>query len=273
MRSPVANPLAHRLEQYARLSPEDRAALDLLASGPQFRIGARQDIIMEGERPSVVRLILEGWACRYKVLPDGRRQIIALFLPGDLCDLHVYVLRELDHSIGTLTEVRYVEITRERIDMLTTHHPRVTQALWWDALVSAAIQREWTVNLGQRDAIERMAHLLCEVFFRLRAVKMTTGNSCWIPLTQNDLAEVTGMTPVHVNRTVKELRNRGLIAWKGREFEMLDLDAMCTLAMFNANYLHADHEGAHLDANATGMMLREAESVARADALPNVLPK
>lgn len=101
MRSPVANPLAHRLEQYARLSPEDRSALDLLASGPQFRIGARQDIIMEGERPSVVRLILEGWACRYKVLPDGRRQIIALFLPGDLCDLHVYVLRELDHSIGT----------------------------------------------------------------------------------------------------------------------------------------------------------------------------
>lgn len=268
MRSPVANPLAHRLEQYARLSPEDRSALDVLASGPQFRIGARRDIIMQGERPSVVRLILEGWACRYKVLPDGRRQIIALFLPGDLCDLHVYVLRELDHPIGTLTEVRYVEITRERIDMLTTHHPRVTQALWWDSLVSAAIQREWTVNLGQRDAIERMAHLLCEVFFRLHAVKMTTGNRCWIPLTQNDLAEVTGMTPVHVNRTVKELRNRGLISWKGREFEMLDFQAMCTLAMFNANYLHADHEGAHLDANATGMMLREAEAVARVDALP-----
>lgn len=151
--------------------------------------------------------------------------------------------------------------------MLTTHQPRVTQALWWDALVTAAIQREWTVNLGQRDAIERMAHLLCEVFFRLQAVRMTTGTRCWIPLTQNDLAEVTGMTVVHVNRTLKELRSRGLIAWKGREFEMLDFEAMCALAMFNANYLHANHEGAHLDAGATGMMQREAEAVARADAV------
>lgn len=247
--APPANRLITRLQHYVLFADDERAALESACTGPGVTVRQRRDLIREGDRPRGVNLILDGWAFRYKTLEDGRRQIIAFYLPGDLCDLHGYILKEMDHSVGALTQVRYVEIPREKIEGLTTLGPRVTQALWWDSLTAAAIQREWTVNLGQRDAIERLSHLFCELFFRLRAVGLVDGNRCEIPLTQTDLAEATGMTPVHVNRMVQELRARGLIRWKGREFEALDLDGLCDVAMFNATYLHLDREGRHLDAN------------------------
>ncbi len=244
-----AHRLITRLQFYTQLAEDERAALDAAAAGPPIAVRQRRDIIREGDSPRGVNLILEGWAFRYKTLEDGRRQIIAFFLPGDLCDLHGYILKEMDHSVGALTPVRYTEIPREKIEALTGAGGRLGHALWWDTLVAAAVQREWTVNLGQRDAIERLSHLFCELFFRLRAVGLVDGCRCEIPLTQTDLAEATGMTPVHVNRMVQELRARGLIHWKGREFEAVDLDGLCDVAMFNPTYLHLDHEGRHLDAN------------------------
>jgi CRP-like cAMP-binding protein len=243
------NPLTDRLEHFARLSADDRKLLEAVTAGPVLSVRPRRDIVREGERSRVANLILDGWAFRYKTLADGRRQIISFLLPGDICDPYVYILQEMDHSIGALTAVRYVELGRDKIEALTSQHPRLTHALRWDALVAAAIQREWTLNLGQRDAIERLAHLLCELFFRLRAVGHTDRNRCEMPLTQSDVAEATGMTPVHVNRMIQELRARGLIRWKGREVEVLDMEALCDVAMFNPNYLHLNREGAHLDAN------------------------
>lgn len=247
--APPVNRLTSRLQHYVQFADDERIALDTACAGPAMTVRQRRDLIREGDRPRGVNLILDGWAFRYKTLEDGRRQIISFYLPGDLCDLHGYILKEMDHSVGALTQVRYVEVARERIEALTAIGPRLQQALWWDTLVTAAVQREWTVNLGQRDAIERLSHLFCELFFRLRAVGLTDGRRCEIPLTQTDLAEATGMTPVHVNRMVQELRARGLIRWKGREFEALDLDGLCDVAMFNATYLHLDNEGRHLDAN------------------------
>jgi len=247
--SNLAHRLIARLQHYVLFSDEERVAIESACSGPTVSVRQRRDLIREGDRPRGVNLIVEGWAFRYKTLEDGRRQIIAFYLPGDLCDLHGYILREMDHSVGALTPVRYVEVPRERVEGLATMGPRIGQALWWDTLTTAAIQREWTVNLGQRDAIERLSHLFCELFFRLRAIGMVDGQRCEIPLTQTDLAEATGMTPVHVNRMVQELRARGLIRWKGREFEALDLDGLCDTAMFNPTYLHLDHEGRRLDAN------------------------
>jgi CRP-like cAMP-binding protein len=241
--------LISRLQHYVTFSEDERLEFESACSGPVMTVRQRRDLIREGDRPRGVPLILDGWAFRYKTLEDGRRQIIAFLLPGDLCDVHGAALRELDHSVGALTQVRYVEIPRERIETLTALGPRVSQALWWDTLTAAAIQREWTVNLGQRDAIERLSHLFCELFFRLRVVGLVDDRRCDIPLTQTDLAEASGMTPVHVNRMVQELRLRGLIRWKGREFEVLDLDGLCDVAMFNPGYLHLDHEGRHLDAN------------------------
>jgi CRP-like cAMP-binding protein len=244
----VAIPLALRLEAFTRLSSDDKAAIASVSKTSRV-IAPRRDLIREGENPKYLHLMLDGWACRYKTLPDGRRQIVAFFVPGDFCDLNVYVLRHMDHSIGAITRLSVADISRDDMDRLTASYPRVTQALWWEALVNAAIQREWTLNVGQRTAYERIAHLLTELFLRLRTVKMTNGNSCDFPLTQNDLADATGLTAVHVNRTLQELRRDGLIELERRRLTIPDTQRLMDAAMFNANYLHLDHEGRHLDAN------------------------
>src|SRR3712207_3458341 len=108
----------------------------------------------------------------------------------------------MDHSIGTITRVRLAEIPRDAILDITEQHPRITRALWWEMLVQVAIQREWTVNLGQRTGLERLAHLLCELFIRLRAVGLTQGNTVRLPVTQVDLGDATGLSNVHVNRVL-----------------------------------------------------------------------
>ena len=245
----MAATLNLKLDAYTKLSQADRAKIELLSRRNVKEIAARRDLIREGDKPHSLYLLLAGWACRYKTLPDGRRQIVALFLPGDLCDLHVYILKEMDHSVGAVTALKAAEISRDDFEQLLTDHPRITQALWWDELVKIAIQREWTVNLGQRSAYERIAHLLCECFLRLRAVGLTMNGSCPFPLTQVDLADATGLTAVHVNRTLQELRKDGLIELHSRTLSIPNLPALKAAGLFNDNYLHLDHEGAHLDAN------------------------
>jgi len=245
----TSNPLILKLEQFTKLSAEDKQVLNHVASEGVRQIGPRGDIIREGDRPQTLNLILSGWACRYKHLEDGRRQIISFILPGDLCDSHLFILRQMDHSIGSLTPVTFAQIPRRRVEEITLKYPRITQALSWDTLVSAAIQREWIVSLGQRDALERMAHLMCEIFLRLRGVGMTDGDSCDLPLTQAGLADAMGLSVVHVNRTLQELRATKLIALKGRTLTIPDLRALQDAAQFNPNYLHFEAEGRHLDAN------------------------
>lgn len=212
-------------------------------------IPARRDLIREGERPQYVHLMVDGWACRYKTLPDGRRQVVAFFVPGDFCDLNVYVLKGMDHSIAAITRLSVADIGRDEMDSLTANYPRITQALWWESLVTTAIQREWTLSIGQRTAYERIAHLLVELFIRLRSVKLTQGDSCDLPVTQTDIADATGLTAVHVNRTLQELRRDGLIVLERKRLTIPDLQRLKDAAMFNANYLHLDHEGRHLDSN------------------------
>lgn len=244
----MVKPLVHKLESFVKLSQDDRAAIDRIARA-QREIAPRRDLLREGDSPRYVHLVLEGWACRYKTLPDGRRQIVSFFLPGDFCDLNVYVLKEIDHSVGAITRLRVADIAREEMEAVTATHPRITQALWWYELVAAAVQREWTLNLGQRSAYERLAHLLVELFLRLDVVGLTRGDSCDLPLTQNDIADASGLTAVHVNRTLQELRRAGLIVLQGRTLTIPDMAALQSAAMFNANYLHLDREGRALDAN------------------------
>ena len=241
--------LIRKLEHFVRLSQTDRVILDRAASERVRRFGPRVDITREGDRPKDVHLILSGWACRYKQLEDGRRQVVSFFLPGDLCDLNIFILREMDHSIGTITPVSIADLSRDFFDEMSAGHPRIVTAFWWESLVNAAVQREWTMNLGQRTALERMAHLLCEIFFRLRIAGLTREDSCDFPLTQADLADATGLSKVHVNRTLQELRSAGLIVLKGKMLVVPSLERLMNAGLFNANYLHMDHEGRQLDAN------------------------
>lgn len=243
------NPLIRKLEQFVRLSTADRETLMRASASRVRRFGPRVDITHEGDRPRDVHLILSGWAYRYKQLEDGRRQIVSFFLPGDMCDLNVFILKEMDHSIGTITSVTLADLSREFFDEISTGYPRIATALWWETLVNAAIQREWIVNLGQRSASERMAHLLCEIFFRLRLAGLTRHDSCELPLTQADLADATGLSKVHVNRTLQELRSAELIALRDKTLTVPNLERLMSAGLFNANYLHLDREGSHLDAN------------------------
>jgi CRP-like cAMP-binding protein len=246
----MTNPLITKLEHFTRLSPEDKASLDVLLQSRVQMVEAGEDISREGEAPLSMNVIVKGWAFRYKQLADGRRQIVAFFLPGDVCDNNIFILKEMDHSIGALTRVHLVQVTRHGFEDLMMRHPRVTQALWWETLVNMAIQREWTVNLGQRTAFERMAHLFCELFIRMRMVGETQGISFEMPAKQSDLAEATGLSTVHVNRTLQELRSLGLITLKQKTLTIPNLDALMQAAMFSPNYLHLDRDGRHLDSNA-----------------------
>jgi CRP-like cAMP-binding protein len=240
--------VASKLEAFTRLSGEDRAALAEVTRNVRY-VEPRRDLVSEGDKPRYVHLVLDGWACRYKQLPDGKRQIVSLFVPGDFCDINVYILKSMDHSIAAITRLKVAMITPDEMDALMTNRPRVTQALWWHELVSVATQREWTLNLGQRSAYERLAHLLVELYLRLKTVGRAQNGSCDFPLTQNDLADATGLTAVHVNRTLQELRRDGLIELERKQLRILDLERMKELAMFNPNYLHLEREGRHLDAN------------------------
>lgn len=248
-RSPMVDRLCLKLKQFIRLSASDRETLATLAETNVRVVRSRRDIIREGEQPRFVNLIVDGWAIRYKMLEDGRRQIIAFLIPGDLCDLDIWLIGEMDHSIGALTEVKIAQLPPESFEQIQKDHPRIAKGLMCDMLVQAAIQREWTVNLGQRSAMERIAHLTCELFTRLDLIELCVDNTCQLPITQTDLSEATGITPVHVNRTIQELRAQGLIEWKGREVHVPDMDSLKRIAMFNDNYLHLKQEGALIDVN------------------------
>lgn len=231
-------PLFRLLGRYMPLQEEDRAALLTLEAGPVCVGDARSDIAREGENPSVVRLLVSGWACRYKDLPDGRRQIVGFFLPGDFCDLNIYILKELDHSIGALTAVRYYEIQPQQFQSVIEERPQLLRALLWHEMVTSGIQREWLLSIGQRSPLERLAHLFVELYYRLQAVGLATGHSFDFPITQNHLAEANGLSLVHLNRTLQEMRREGLIELSDKQLRIGDLDRLKRVAMFNSNYLH-----------------------------------
>jgi CRP-like cAMP-binding protein len=239
------DPLVRRLEDYSALSAEAREALARLSARPPVRIAARRDLIRQGAAPECLYLISQGWACRYKTLPDGRRQIVDFLIPGDLCELNIYILSRIDHSIGAITALDVIEIPREALEAVTDTYPQITRALWWQELVSKSCHREWIVNVGARSALERIAHLLCEIFVRLESVGATDGHSCDFPLTQNDLGDATGLTAVHVNRTLQRLREQGLITLADRKLVIHDITALKALGLFNPDYLHLERLQGH----------------------------
>ena len=233
----LANPLARKLEHFITITSEDLRVLDGLEHSHES-IEAHQDIIEEGQVPRSVFVVKEGLACRYRILPDGRRQIMTFLLPGDLNDLHVFLLREMDHSIAAITPVRIATISRESVMELAICCPRITSALWWASLQEEALLRERIVALGRRDAVGRVAYLLCELLWRYHAVGLAVDHSFELPLTQVELADTLGLTAVHINRILQDLRRQRLIVLKNRTVVLNDLKALQAVAEFSRSYLH-----------------------------------
>lgn len=231
------NPFVRKLEGFGALSEADRAILERISASSRL-FGPRADLIREGDAPDGVLLVMEGIACRHKVRENGARQITAYLVPGDACDLDVALLTRMDHTITTLSACRVVRIAPETIAELMQNHPQIARGLRMTTLVDEATLREWLINVGRRSAMERIAHLFCELLVRLKVVGLTEGESYALPLTQLDLADTAGLSNVHVNRSLQELRRRGLIELKGGRLTILNLPQLRALAEFRSNYLH-----------------------------------
>ncbi len=236
--------LIRKLNAFNRLSQKGEEAIQNICGRRILSLPRRQDIISEGEDPRTVNVIIDGWACRYKTLEDGRRQILAFFVPGDLADLHVYILDAMDHSIGTLTPLRYARMSPKEFESLGNDYPAVLRALWCDSLVTAAIQREWLVSVGQRTALESVAHLICELYLRLKTVGLTREGKCAFPLTQSDIADALGMTQPHVSRTLREIERTGIMTLRRGTLTVHNLADLKELAIFSPNYLHHLYDAA-----------------------------
>ena len=232
----TGNPLIRKLSHFAPLSASDCKVLDDLTAEEE-RIAADVDIISEGMTPRSVFLILDGMAVRYRGLPDGGRQIMTFLIPGDLCDMHVFLAKTMDHSIGTITPVRIAAISRERMMDIFTLRPRISAALWWSSMQEEAMLRERIVSLGRRDARGRIAYLLCELLWRHTAVGLNSNGAFLLPLTQTELGDTLGLTPVHVNRILKEFKSYRLIAKEHKRIDLLDVPGLQKIADFTEEYL------------------------------------
>lgn len=221
------------------LSPEEEAALRD-AAGEVREIPADRTVIRAGEKLDISILLLDGLMCRYKDLRNGSRQISELHVPGDFLDLHSFTLKRLEHSIMALTPARVVVFPHARLKSITENFPHLTRMLWFTTNLDAAIHREWVVSLGLRTAMARIAHFICELFYRLRVVGLTDGHSFRLDLTQADVGECLGLTSIHVNRTLRELREGGLVTFRQKVIEIHDLAGLERVAEFSTDYLFLD---------------------------------
>ena len=202
----------------------------------------RQIFIHRGEELTQSTLLLDGWMARARDLRGGHRQITELHVTGDFVDLHSFTLKHLDHDIITLSPCRIALIPHENLRRITEQFPHLTRIYWLMTNIDAAIHREWAVSLGRRDAVSKLAHFLCELLIRLRIAGCAETDSTDFPLTQDEIAECLGLTPVHVNRTLQEIRRRELIRLENKRLTILDLPGLMRLAEFDPMYLYLRQE-------------------------------
>jgi CRP-like cAMP-binding protein len=234
----MINPLAMKLEQYTSFDADERRRLDALLAYPIKSYARGEAIISEGDRVGDIYLVLSGLAVRAKTLRSGERQIMALLVPGDLCDVEVFVLEGMDHDIAAVTATTCALIPAEVMEGLLTESTKLTKALWWSTMTDSAVLREWIVDHGSRDALERIAHLICEMLIRFRIVGEAAHDSFPFPLTQEELSQATGLTAVHVNRMLQQLRGDGLIELARGRLTVLDPGRLQETASYDSAYLH-----------------------------------
>ena len=231
----------HLLRTRARHSisdDEERAIRALVGEIREYP--ARKTFIHAGDRLYHSTMLLDGLMCRYKDLRSGQRQIAELHVPGDFADLHSFSLKRLDHNIMTLTPCRVAFVPHERLQALTHDHPHLTRVYWFSTNLDAPIHREWELSLGRRDAVARMAHLFCELHARLALVGLADDDGYRLKLTQSDLAECLGLTPVHINRSLRQLRELGLVTFRSSRVDLHDLTGLRKLAEFDPAFLYLE---------------------------------
>ena len=218
---------------------EERTLRDLVET--TCDVAANRTVVREGETLDVSVLLLDGLMCRYRDLRDGARQIAELHVAGDFVDLHGFTLKTLDHNVMTLSPCRIAFVPHERLQRVTEEQPHLTRLLWFSTNLDAAIHREWVMSLGRRSALSRLAHLFCELKVRLEIIGLTDGLSYDLDLTQLTVAECLGLTPVHVNRTLRQLRETGAVEFRSGRVTIHDWDQLTAIADFEPNYLHLRH--------------------------------
>lgn len=221
------------------LSAAEEAALLSLIDNVE-EVPAKKLVVARGVPLRHSILLLDGLMCRFKDLRNGRRQISALHIPGDFLDLHGFTLKHLDHDVMALAKSHMVLVPHERLTQLTIDFPHLTRLLWFSTNLDAAIHREWEVCLGQRSGVERVAHLFCEMYTRMSVVGLVEGNVYDLPMSQSELGECLGLTPVHTNRVLRNLRERGLAEMKARQVIIHDMAGLKALAEFDPVYLYLD---------------------------------
>lgn len=205
---------------------------------------ADQDIVREGDRPSQCFALLDGFVSTYKTTRTGKRQVMAFHVPGDVPDIQSLHLTVLDNSISAIGLCRIGFIQHDAIRHLMRAHPRLEAVFWRSTLIDAALVREWMLNVGRREAFARMAHLFCELITRLEVVGLSSDHTCLLPMTQPELADALGITSVHVNRTLRDLKEAGLVTRHGRRITVDDWDGLKTAAEFDPSYLHLGRDDA-----------------------------
>lgn len=231
------NPFVKKLRGLGELTARDEQALLHVTSRPR-RYTARSDLIREGDETGPMFVVLEGWVCRYKILPAGTRQITAFLMPGDACDLHIKLLEQMDHSIQAVTPALVASIPKADMQALMHDYPNVANAMYSAQLVDEAVLRAWIVSMGRRSSTERVAHLLCELYLRAIGIGHPIGEPFSLPLSQIVLADALGMTAVHINRILKELRLASAISLNRGNIAIADSAQLIRIAGFDENYLH-----------------------------------
>jgi CRP-like cAMP-binding protein len=228
-----------KLRRRVEISAEEEKAIRGLISESRT-IRSDRFLVRSGQEINESLLLLHGWLARSKDLSGGERQITALHVSGDFADLHGFTLKRLDHDVISLSDCTIAAVPHARLNDLMTRHPRLARVYWFTTNVDAATHREWALSLGQRSALSRMAHLFCELYCRLEAVGLTRPDGYDFPLTQRELAECLGLTVVHANRTLQELRRRGLIELGNRQLRIVDQSGLQGVAEFDPSYLYLD---------------------------------
>jgi CRP-like cAMP-binding protein len=232
-------PLLRKLQSIGDPTGDEQRALAELR--PIIKVlDAQQDIVREGDRPSIVCLILEGFACRYATVPSGRRQILSFHIPGDIPDLQGLFIKVMDHNLATLVPTKVALIPHDAMRSLIDRNHRIAHLLWRDSLVDAAIFRKWIVGIGRRSAYERFAHLICEFAMRMRAVGLLEAGVCAMPFTQADIADALGLSSVHVSRVLGQLRRQGLFIWQDGVLMIKNWPQLQKAAEFDPSYLQLD---------------------------------